>query len=157
MENVASILLRASQHPEKLMKALLYNGECFAPEDYNWQDICLCTQFWIVINAPECLSLWFLRVPEYAANSSFSSQGLLKVVCKSTCNPASLIIPVLRISSFVTILAAFTLYSPTGRTLPFSFVIHSHGIKTTCICEILAVLLILHDQPCSTYFCCSDP
>ena len=65
MENAASVLLRASQHPQKLRKALLYNGECFAPEDYNWQDICLCTQFWIVINAPECLSPWFLRVPEY--------------------------------------------------------------------------------------------
>ena len=42
MENAASILLRASQHPEKLRKALLYNGECFAPEDYRTGKISAC-------------------------------------------------------------------------------------------------------------------
>ena len=78
MENAASILLRASQHPEKHWQhtiegfsasrrtyentAIQWRVLC---EDYNWQDICLCNQFWIVINAPECLSPWLLRVPEY--------------------------------------------------------------------------------------------
>ena len=62
MENAASILLRASQHPEKLRKALLYN-ESALPLRTTTGKISACvlsSGSSLVINAPECLSPWFL-------------------------------------------------------------------------------------------------